>query len=167
MQTASPQAMQPSFIPQEARDGQAVRTFSPQDQASKKPRLALAASSGTTVSPVTRRLATLTRPILGRDVLMVADKAWDGGPLRQDRHAQHGGEVLTPVQSSPKRQVECAAVPLEPSDQTVWGNIAAVYTAMTDVDGPWRMRLQKRPNGTDCALSTPACAMPADPAMPT
>lgn len=167
MKTSSRQAMQPSFITQEDRSGKAVRTFSPQDHASQKPLMALAASAGTTGSQVTHHLAALTRALLGRDGLMVADKAWDCGPLIQDLHAQDGIEVLTPVKSSPKRQVECDAVPLEPSDQTVWGKVAAVYTTMTDVDGPWRRLRKKRPNDTYCALITPACAMTADTAMPT
>jgi Transposase DDE domain len=167
IKTYSRKAMKQSFITQEDRYGKAVRTFYTQDQASKKPLIALAAYSGTTVSQVTRRLATLTRAILGRDFLMVADKEWYCGQLIQDLHAQHGVEVLTPVKSSPKRQVEFDAVPLEQYDQTVWGNVAAVYTTMTDVDGPLRMLLKKRPNGTYFALITPACAMTADTAMPT
>jgi Transposase DDE domain len=167
IKTYSRKAMKQSFITQEDRYGKAVRTFYTQDQASKKPLIALAAYSGTTVSQVTRRLATLTRAILGRDFLMVADKEWYCGQLIQDLHAQHGVEVLTPVKSSPKRQVEFDAVPLEQYDQTVWGNVAAVYTPMTDVDGPLRMLLKKRPNGTYFALITPACAMTTDTAMPT
>jgi hypothetical protein len=167
IKTYSRKAMKQSFITQEDRYGKAVRTFYTQDQASKKPLIALAAYSGTTVSQVTRRLATLTRAILGRDFLMVADKEWYCGQLIQDLHAQHGVEVLTPVKSSPKRQVEFDTVPLEQYDQTVWGNIAAVYTTMTDVDGPLWMLLKKRPNGTYFALITPACAMTADTAMPT
>jgi hypothetical protein len=167
IKTYSRKAMKQSFITQEDRYGKAVRTFYTQDQASKKPLIALAAYSGTTVSQVTRRLATLTRAIRGRDFLMVADKEWYCGQLIQDLHAQHGVEVLTPVKSSPKRQVEFDAVPLEQYDQTVWGNVAAVYTTMTDVDGPLRMLLKKRPNGTYFALITPACDMTADTAMPT
>jgi len=167
MKTSARKAMQQAFITQEDRDGKAVRTFSPQDQASKKPLIALAASSGTTVSQVTHHWAALTRALLGRDVRMVADKEWYCGQLIQALHAQYGIEVLTPVQSSPTRQVECDAVPLEQYDQTVWGKVAAVYTTMTDVDGPWRMLLKKRPNDTYFALITPACAMPADTAMPT
>jgi hypothetical protein len=167
IKTYSRKAMKQSFITQEDRYGKAVRTFYTQDQASKKPLIALAAYSGTTVSQVTRRLATLTRAILGRDFLMVADKEWYCGQLIQDLHAQYGIEVLTPVKSSPKRQVEFDAVPLEQYDQTVWGNVAAVYTTMTDVDGPLRMLLKKRPNGTYFALITPACAMTTDTAMPT
>jgi Transposase DDE domain len=167
MKTYSRKAMKQSFITQEDRYGKAVRTFYTQDQASKKPLIALAAYSGTTVSQVTHHLAALTRALLGRDFLMVADKEWDCGPLIQDLHAQYGIEVLTPVKSSPKRQVEFDAVPLEQYDQTVWGKVAAVYTTMTDVDGPWRMLLKKRPNDTYFALITPACAMTADTAMPT
>ena len=98
---------------------------------------------------------------------MVADKEWYCGQLIQDLPTQYGIEVLTPVKSSPKPQVEFDAVPLEQYDQTVWGKVAAVYTTMTDVDGPLRMLLKKRPNDTYFALITPACAMTADTAMPT
>ena len=63
--------------------------------------------------------------------------------------------------------MEFEAVPLEQYDQTVWGNVAAVYTTMTDFDGPLRMLLKKRRNGTSFALITPADAMTADTAMPT
>src|SRR6059036_1877841 len=38
---------------------------------------------------------------------------------------------------------------------------------MTDFDGPLRMLLKKRRNGTYFALITPACDMTADTAMPT
>ena len=167
IQTYSRQAMQPSFITHEDRYGKAVRTFSTQDQASKKPLIALAAYSGTTVAQVTRHVAALTRAILGRDFLLVADKEWYCGQLIQDLHAQYGVEVLTPVQASPQRQVELAVLPLEPYDPTSWGNVAAVDTTMTDFDGPLRMLVKKRRHGTDFALITPACAMTADTAMPT
>ena len=126
--------MKHSFITQEDRYGKAVRTFYTQDQTSKKPLIALAAYSGTTVSQVTRRLALLTRAILERDCLMGADKAWYCGQLIQDLHAQYGIAVLTPLKASPKRLVECDAVPLEHYDQTLWGNVAAVYTTMTDFE---------------------------------
>lgn len=167
IKTYSRQAMKHSFITQEDRYGKAVRTFYTQDQTSKKPLIALAAYSGTTVSQVTRRLATLTRTILERDFLMVADKEWYCGQLIQELHAQYGVAVLTPVKSSPKRLQEFDAVPLEHYDKTVWGNVAAVYTTMTDFNGPLRMLLKKRRNGTYFALITPACAMTADTAMPT
>ena len=167
VKTSSRKAMKHSFITQEARYGKAIRTFSTQDQTSKKPRIALAASSGTTVSQGTRRLASLTRTILGRDFLLVADKAWYCGQLIQARHTQDGVAVLTPIKSSPKRLREFDAVPLEQYDQTVWGNVAAVYTTMTDFDGPLRMLLKQQPGGTYFALITPACAMTADTAMPT
>jgi len=163
----SRKAMKQSFITQEDRYGKAVRSFYTQDQVSKKPLIALAAYSGTTVSQVTRRLATLTRAILHRDFLMVADKEWYCGQLIQDLHAQYGVEVLTPVKSSPKRQVEFDAVPLEHYDQTVWGHVATLSTTMTEVDGPLRMLLKKRQNGQYFALITPACAMTAQTAMPT
>lgn len=136
MKTYSRKAMTHSCITQEDRYGKAVRTFSTQDQTSKKPRIALAAYSGTTVSQVTRRLALLTRAILERDFLLGADKAWYCGQLIQDLHAQYGIAVLTPIKASPKRLVEFDAVPLEQYDQTLGGNVAAVSTTMTDVDGP-------------------------------
>jgi len=167
MKTYSRKAMKHSFITQEARYGKAIRTFSTQDQASKKPLIALAAYSGTTVYQVTRRLAGLTRDIFGRDFLLVADKEWYCGQLIQELHTQYGVAVLTPVKSSPKRLVEFDAVPLEQYDQTVWGNVAAVYTTMTDFDGPLRMLLKRQRNGTYFALITPASDMTADTAMPT
>ena len=45
--------------------------------------------------------------------------------------------------------------------------MAAVYTTMTDFDGPLRMLLKKRRNGTYFALITPAHALTAATAMPT
>jgi len=167
LKTYSRKAMKHAFITQEDRYGKAIRTFYTQDQASKKPLIALAAYSGTTVSQVTRRLATLTRTILARDFLMVADKEWYCGQLIQDLHAQYGVEVLSPVKASPKRLVEFDAVPLEQYDQTVWGNVATLYTTMTDFDGPLRLLLKKRRDGKYFALLTPACDMTADTAMPT
>jgi hypothetical protein len=166
MKTYSRKAMQQSFLTQEERYGKAIRTFDTQDQVSKKPLMALAASSGTTVSQVTRRLAGVTRAILGRDFLLGADKAWDCGPLLQDLHAAYGGAVLTPAKASPKRQVEFEAVPLHQYAQTVWGHVATVYTTLTDCNGPLRLLLKKRRTGQYCALITPACAMTADTAMP-
>jgi len=109
----SRQAMQHSFITQEDRYGKAIRPFYTQDQASKKPLIALAAYSGTTVSQVTRRLAGLTRDIFGRDFLLVADKEGYCGQLLQALHIQYGVAGLTPVKASPKRLMEFDAVPLE------------------------------------------------------
>ena len=167
MKTYTRKAMKHSFITQEDRYGKAIRTFYTQDQASKKPLMALAAYSGTTVSQVTRRLAALTRDILGRDFLMVADKEWYCGQLIQDLNAQYGVAVLTPIKSSPKRLREFDAVPLEQYDKTVVGNVATVYTTMTDFNGPLRMLLKKRRDGKYFALITPACDLTADTAMPT
>src|SRR2546426_185982 len=121
MKTSSRKAMQHSCITQEDRDGKAVRPFSPQDQTSKKPRIALAASSGTPVSPVTRRWAMLTRAILARDVLMVADKAWDCGqrPADLSDTGAHGallrgervpGRAPSPVPAS-QRDPDSAVAP--------------------------------------------------------
>ncbi len=112
LKTYSRQAMKHSFITQKDHYGKAIRTFYTQDQASKKPLIALATYSDTTVSQATHRLAHLTRTILGRDFLLVADKEWYCGQLIQKLHAQYGVAVLTPVKASPKRQQEFDAVPL-------------------------------------------------------
>jgi hypothetical protein len=167
VKTDSRKAMQHACITPEGRDGKASRTCDTQAQASQQPLLALAVSSGTTVSQVTQRWAGLTRAILGRDVLLVADQEGYCGQLLQALHTPYGVAVLTPVRASPTRLGEFDAVPLAQSDQTIWGNVAAVSTTMTDCDGPLRMRLKKRRDGTYCALITPACTMTADTAMPT
>lgn len=167
LKTYSRKAMKHSFIAQKDRYGKAIHTFYTQDQASKKPLIALVAYSGTTVSQVTGRLAALTRDILDQTCLMVADKGWYCGQLIQELHSQYGIEVLTPVKASPKRQREFDTVPLHAYDQTVWGNVAAIYTTMTDFDGPLRMLLKKRRDGKYFALITPACDLTADTAMPT
>ena len=167
LKTYSRKAMKQSFITQEAHYGKAIRTFYTQDQTSKKPLMALAAYSGTTVSQITRHLATLTRTILEQDFLMVADKEWYCGQLIQDLHAQYGIEILTPIKSSPKRQGEFEAVPLEHYDQSIWGQVATLYTTMTHFNGPLRMLLKKRRNGQYFALITPAVDMAAETAMPT
>ena len=167
IKTYSRKAMKQSFITQEAHQGKAIRTFYTQDQLSKKPLVALAAYSGTTVSQITRALATLTHDILERDFLMVADKEWYCGQLIQDLHAQYGVDVLTPIKSSPKRQTEFEAVPLEHYAQSAWGQVATLYTTMTNFNGPLRMLLKKRRNGPYFALITPAVDMTAETAMPT
>jgi hypothetical protein len=167
LKTYSRKAMKQSFIAQEAHYGKAIRTFYTQDQVSKKPLVAFAAYSGATVSQITRHLATLTRTILERDFLLVADKEWYCGQLIQDLHAQYGIDVLTPIKSSPKRQAEFAAVPLDHYDQSVWGQVATLYTTMNHFQGPLRMLLKRRRNGQYFALITPACDMTAETAMPT
>ena len=167
LKTYSRKAMKRSFITQEGRYGKAIRTFYTQDQKSKKPLIAIAAYSGTTVSQVTHKLAGLTRDVLGQDFLMVADKEWYCGQLIQQLHKSHGVTVLTPVKRSPKRIEEFDAVPLDKYDSTVWGNVAALYTNMTNFDGPLRMLLKKQPDGKYFALITPARDMTADTAMPT
>lgn len=167
IKTYSRKAMKQSFITQEAHHGKAIRTFYTQDQVSKKPLIALAAYSGATVSQITRHVATLTRTILDRDFLLVADKEGYCGQLIQDLHAQYGIDVLTPVKASPKRQAEFEAVPLDHYDPTVWGQVATLYTTMTNFSGPLRMLLKKRRNGQYFALITPASDMTAETAMPT
>ena len=75
--------------------------------------------------------------------------------------------MLTPAKSSPKRRAEFDAVPLDRYDQTVWGNIATLYTTMTNFDGPLRLLLKKRRDGKYFALITPATEMTPVSAMPT
>ena len=166
LKTYSRKQMKLSFITKEDRYGKAIRTFYTQDQESKKPIIALAAYSGTTVSQVTRQLAARTRDILGQDFLMVADKEWYCGQLIQELHKRCGVSVLTPVKSSPKRIAEFHAVPLHRYDRTLAGNIATLYTSMTNFDGPLRLLLKKRRDGKYFALITPAAEMTADTAMP-
>jgi len=167
LKTYSRKEMKLSFLTKEDRYGKAIRTFYTQDQESKKPLIALAAYSGTTVSQVTRQLAARTRDIVDRDFLMVADKEWYCGQLIQELHKLCGVSVITPVKSSPKRTKEFNAVPLDRYDQTVWGNIATLYTTMTNFDGPLRLLLKKRRDGKYFALITPATEMTPDSAMPT
>src|SRR6266568_3277279 len=52
-----------------------------------------------------------------------------------------------PFHASPKRLEEIDMVPLEQYYQTIRGNVTAVYTTITDVEGPLRMLLKKRRNG--------------------
>jgi len=167
LKTYSRKEMKLSFLTKEDRYGKAIRTFYTQDQESKKPLIAMAAYSGATVSQVTRQLAARTRDVLGRDFLMVADKEWYCGQLIQELHKRSGVTVLTPVKSSPKRLAEFAAVPLDQYDPTAWGNIATLYTTMTDFNGSLRLLLKKRRDGKYFALITPAAEMTADTAMPT
>jgi hypothetical protein len=166
LKTYSRKEMKLSFLTKEDRYGKAIRTFYAQDQESKKPLIALAAYSGTTVSQITCQLAARTRDVLGRDFLMVADKEWYCGQLIQELHKQWGVAVLTPVKSSPKRKEEFDAVPLDKYDRTVWGNIATLYTTMTNFNGPMRLLLKQRRDGKYFALVTPAAEMTAHTAMP-
>ena len=167
LKTYSRKEMKLSFLTKEDRYGKAIRTFYTQDQESQKPLIALAAYSGTTVSQATRQLAVRTRDVLGRDFLMVADKEWYCGQLIQELHQQCGVTVLTPVKSSPKRLAEFEGVPLDHYNPTAWGNIATLYTNMTDFNGALRLLLKKRRDGKFFALITPAAKMTAGTAMPT
>jgi len=167
VKTFSRKDMKLSFLTKEDRYGKAIRTFYTQDQESKKPLIALAAYSGTTVSQVTRQLAARTRDVLGQDFLMAADKEWYCGQLIQELHKQCGVSVLTPVKSSPKRKEEFDAVPLDKYEGTIYGNIATLYTTMTNFDGPMRLMLKRRRDGKYFALITPATQMTAETAMPT
>ena len=166
VKTFSRKDMKLSFLTKEDRYGKAIRTFYTQDQESKKPLIALAAYSGTTVSQVTRQLAARTRDVLGQDFLMVADKEWYCGQLIQELHKQCGVSVLTPVKSSTKRKKEFDAIPLDKYEHTVSGNIATLYTTMTNFEGPMRLLLKRRRDGKYFALITPAAQMSAETAMP-
>jgi len=98
---------------------------------------------------------------------MVADKEWYCGQLIQDLHAQYGVESPDPGQVVAHTPGGVCCCPLEHYDQTVWGNVATLYTTMTDFDGrcgccseaaKWPVLSRSLP---------PACAMTADTAMPT
>jgi Transposase DDE domain len=166
IKTYSRKEMKLSHLTKEDRYGKAIRTFYTQAQESKKPIIALAAYSGTTVSQVTSQIAALTREILGRDFLMVADKEWYCGQLINELHKQYGVEVLTPVKSSTRRKEEFDAIPLDEYDRTPFGNIATLYTTMTNFDGPVRLLVKKRRDGKYFALITPATDMTPAIAMP-
>jgi len=167
LKTFSRKAMKRSFITKEGRYGKAIRTFYTQDQESKKPLVALATYSGTTVSQVTRKMANLTRKVIGQDFLMIADKEWYCGQLIQELHKHCGVTVLTPVKRSQKRVKEFETVPLDKYDDTVWGNIATLYTTMSNFEGPLQMFLKKQSNGKYFALITSARDMTTNIAMPT
>jgi len=167
IKTYSRKQMKLSFITQEGRYGKAIRTFYTQDQKSKKPLMAMATYSGTSVSQVTRTLISLTKDILARDFLMVADKEWYCGKLIDELQKLHGITVLTPVKKTKKRLEEFEAVALDKYDKTVWGNIATIYTTMNNFDGPMMMFLKKRKDGKYFALLTSESEMNSDTAMPT
>ena len=166
IKTFSRKGMKLSFLTKEDRYGKAIRTFYTQDQESKKPLIALAAYSGTTVSQVTRQLAAQTRDVLGRNFFMVADKEWYCGQLIQELHKQCGVSVLTPVKSTTKSKKEFDTIPLDKYEHTLYGNIATLYTTMTNFDSPLRLLLKRRRDGKYFALITPAAEMTAETAMP-
>ena len=167
IKTYSRKEMKLSFITKEDRYGKAIRTFYSQDQQSKKPLIAIAAYSGTTVSQITHQLAQLTQDLLGQPFLMVADKEWYCGQLIHELHQKFHITVLTPVKRSPKRMDEFNAVPLDQYDPTVWDHIATLYTTMKDFNGPLTLLLKKNPNGAYFALITPKLEMTPTLAMPT
>ena len=167
IKTYSRKEMKLSFITKEGRHGKAIRTFYTQDQDSKKPLMAMATYSGTSVSQVTRRLIGLTKDILDRDFLMVADKEWYCGQLIDELHKQYGITILVPAKKTKKRLEEFEAVTLDKYDRTVWGNIATVYTTMNSFDGPIMMFLKKRKDGKYFALLTSEKEMTLDTSMPT
>ncbi len=98
---------------------------------------------------------------------MVADKEWYCGQLIDELNKQYGITILVPAKKTKKRLEEFEAVTLDKYDQTVWGNIATVYTTMNDFDGPILMFLKKRKDGKYFALLTSENEMTSDTAMPT
>ncbi len=167
IKTYSRKEMKLSFITKEGRYGKAIRTFYTQDQNSKKPLMAMATYSGTSVSQVTRRLISLTKDIVAKDFLTVADKEWYCGQLIDELHNQYGITVLVPAKNTKKRLEEFEAVTLDKYDKTVWGNIATIYTTMNDFNGTLMMFLKKRKDGKYFALLTSESEMTPDTAMPT
>jgi len=167
LKTFSRKAMKRSFITKEGRYGKAIRTFYTQDQESKKPLVALATYSGTTVSQITRKMVNLTREVIGQNFLLVADKEWYCGRLIHELNKQYGVTVLTPVKRSPKRIEEFDSVPLDKYDDTVWGNVSTLYTTMPNFDGPLLLFLKKQSTGKYFALITSAHDMTSNIAMPT
>lgn len=167
IKTYSRKEMKLSFITKEGRYGKAIRTFYTQDQNSKKPLMAMATYSGTSVSQITRKIIGLTKGILEKDFLMVADKEWYCGSLIDELHKLHGITVLIPAKRTKKRIEEFEEVSLDKYDRTVWGNIATIYTTMNNFDGPIMMFLKKCRDGTYFALLTSKNEMTSDTAMPT
>jgi len=159
--------MKQSYLTKEERYGKTIRTFYTQDQQSSKPLLAMAAYSGTKVAQVTQRITQLTRDILERDFLMVADKEWYCGQLLNELHKTYGVSLLVPVKRSKTRVAEFAAVPWEAYEKIAGDSIAVVYTAMKDFDGPLQLFLKKRPDGKYFALLTPHKDVTKEMVMPT
>jgi len=119
------------------------------------------------VVQVTQRTTELTRDILERDFLMVADKEWYCGRLINELHKTYGVSLLVPIKRSQNRLAEFSAVPWEAFEKTAGGSIAAVYTTMNDFNGPLQLFLKKRPDGKYFALLTPHEGVTKEVAMPT
>ena len=166
VKTYSRKEMKKSYLTKEERYGKAMRTFYTQDQLSGKPLLALAAYSGTRVAQVTQKISDLTRRILGKDFLMVADKEWYCGQLINELHKAYGVSLLVPPKRSKTRLAEFEAVPWEAYEKTVGGNIATLYTTMQDFSGPLQLFLKKRRDGKFFALLTPHEKITKELAMP-
>jgi len=153
--TYSRKEMKQSYITKEGRYGKAIRCFYTQDQASKKPLIAMAAYSGTTVTQSTDAAASLTGNILDGRYMLVADKEWYCGRLIQELHEQYGINVLVPTKKSNSRMAEINSIPLSDYMKSSYGNITAVYTTMKDFNGPLKMFIKKQPDGSVFALITP------------
>lgn len=167
VKTYSRKEMKQSYLTKEARYGKALRTFYTQDQQSSKPLMAVAAYSGTKVKQVTQKISRLTRDILERDYLMVADKEWYCGQLINELHNSHGVSLMVPIKRSKNRVAEFKAVPWSAYENISGEDIAAVFTTMKDFEGPLMLFLKKRPDGKYFALLTPSEEYPKEKAMPT
>jgi hypothetical protein len=165
--TYSRKEMKRSYITKEGRYGKAIRCFYTQDQTSKKPLIAMATYSGTTVAQATDEIAARTRDILGDKYMLVADKEWYCGRLIQELHEQYGINILVPVKKSSNRAAEFESIPLGKYQNSKIGNIAAVYTTMKDFNGPLKMFLKKQPDGKMFALITAEQTMESEIALPT
>ena len=166
IKTYSRKEMKKSYITQDKKYGKAIRTFYTQDQISKKPLMAIASYSGTSVSQITEKLVKETKEILKRNFIMVADKEWYCGQLIQDLHKKHGVSILVPVKRSQKRLNEFETVPIDQYNNSISGNIAAVYTTMKNFSGPLLLMLKKNPDGKFFALITPNQRLTEDDAFP-
>jgi len=165
--TYSRKEMKKSYITKEGRYGKAIRCFYTQDQTSKKPLIAMAAYSGTSVAQATDEIAVRTRDILGDQYMLVADKEWYCSRLIQELHEQYGINILVPVKKSSNRVAEFESIPLSNYQKSEIGNIAAVYTKMKDFDGSLKMFLKKQPDGKMFALITPCQSMESGIVFPT
>lgn len=165
IKTYSRKEMKRSFITQEDRYGKAIRTFYVQDQVSDKPILAMASYSGTKVAHVTEKLAVKAKEIYQNELIFVADKEWYCGKLIEDLFKKHAVSILTPVKRTKNRIAEFESIPLKEFEKTYLGNIAAIYTVMTNYEGPLRMFLKKQPDNTFFALITPQEEMGKENAM--
>ena len=165
--TYSRKEMKQSYLTKEGRYGKAIRCFYTQDQTSKKPLIAMATYSGTSVAQATDEIAVRTRDILDGRYMLVADKEWYIGRLIQELHEQYGISILVPVKKSSSRVAEFESISFDKYHTSEFGTIAAVYTTMKDFKGPLQMFLKRQPDGKMFGLITPEQTLESESAMPT